>query len=87
MANTRLTKEPLPFIKGNNEVKPDARREFDNLPDSAILRPKEISYVGSWSDATTWRLFQSGRLTRRKLGPRMTGAMVGEVRALLKGEE
>ena len=72
-----IERKPIP--------KPDTVRDFDTRPESALVRPNEIAVILGCSAATVWRMFQNGTLTRRKIGVRMTGATVGEVRELING--
>lgn len=59
--------------------------DFDHLPDSAYIRPKQlIQNVLPWSQATFWRKVASKEFVEPvKLSSRITAFRVGDVRAWL----
>ena len=61
---------------------------FDNLPDGALLREKQILYPGGpvpVSRSTWWAGVRSGRFPQPvRLGPRTTAWRVGDIRTLLR---
>ncbi len=59
-------------------------RDFDQLPDSAFVRLPTVCGMFNIAPATAWRWSKSGRLpTPRKLGERISGWNVGQLRAVL----
>jgi predicted DNA-binding transcriptional regulator AlpA len=65
----------------------EALRDFDSLPDIALVRlPTVQSLCGGCSAPTIWRWVRDGRLPKpRRLSPGITGWNVGELRAALRG--
>jgi predicted DNA-binding transcriptional regulator AlpA len=58
-----------------------ALQSFDSLPSSAFVRLPTVCALLAVSEATIWRRVQAGLIpTPRKLGPRVTGWNVGELR-------
>jgi prophage regulatory protein len=61
---------------------------FDNLPNDALLREKQILYPEGpvpVSRSTWWAGVRSGRFPQPvRLGPRTTTWRVGDIRALLR---
>ena len=53
---------------------------FDYLPDSSNVRLPVVKAIIGCSDATVWRLVNSGALTARKLSERVTSFNVGQLR-------
>ena len=60
-----------------------ALRDFDNLPDSAMVRLTTVAALYGCSKATIWRLVKNKRLNTYKLSERCTTFNVGELRTLL----
>ena len=60
-----------------------ALRDFDNLPDSAMVRLPIVTALYGCSKATIWRLVQKKRLNTYKLSERCTTFNVGEIRKAL----
>ena len=59
-------------------------RDFDQLPDSANVRLPVVAALYACSSATVWRGVKAGRIpTPRKLSPRTTCWLVGELRHAL----
>lgn len=62
---------------------------FDNLPDDALLREKQILHPAGpvpVSRSTWWAGVRSGRFPQPvRLGPRTTAWRVGDIRELLRG--
>jgi len=58
-------------------------QNFDNLADSASVRVSGAAAVCGCSVDTIWRWAKDGRLTARKIGPKVTVFNVGEIRRLL----
>ncbi|MGQ0526708.1 MAG: helix-turn-helix transcriptional regulator [Alphaproteobacteria bacterium] len=55
---------------------------FDNLPDSAHVRQPVVEALYACSGATLWRRVKQGLIpSPKKLGPRISGWNVGELRA------
>lgn len=58
--------------------------DFDSLPSSAFVRLPTVCALLAISQPTAWRWVKDGRLPKpRKLGPRITGFNVGDLRRLL----
>ncbi len=63
----------------------NALQSFDSLPSSAFVRLPVVCSLLAVSEATVWRRVQAGMIpTPRKLGPRVTGWNVGELRRHLE---
>lgn len=63
---------------------PASIASFDLLPASAFVRLPTVCALFGVSPATAWRWSESGKLPRpRKIGERVTGFNVGELRAAL----
>lgn len=63
---------------------PDALRNFDHLPDSAHVRLPVVQALFACSPASVWRGIKAGRIPQgRKLSPRTTCWLVGDLRATL----
>ena len=60
-----------------------ALKDFDNLPDSAMVRLPTVAALYGCSKATIWRLVENKRLNTYKLSERCTTFNVGELRTLL----
>lgn len=61
--------------------------QFDTLPDTAIIRDRGVAAVLSISRNSVWRWSREGRLPRPvKLGQRVSGWRVGDVRAFLAAQ-
>lgn len=60
-------------------------KNFDQLPDSALLPCKVVAQILGLHRATIWRMVQDGRLDTVKLGARATRFKVGQVRELIGG--
>ena len=61
---------------------------FDNLPASAYVRLPVVLALFGISAATAWRWAKSGKLPApRKLGERVSGWKVGDLREVLGGEK
>lgn len=62
---------------------PEALTQFDNLPDSAHIRPKVCAQLLGVSIATFWRLSKAERLRTHKLTERTTTVKVADLRAFM----
>ena len=63
-------------------------RNFDNLPDSALLDIRAVSVLACRSRASLWRDVRDGRLPKPiAIGPQTKRWRVADVRAYLKGDE
>jgi len=60
-------------------------KNFDSLPDSAILRPSAICELLSLSRTTIFRMVKAKKLNPIQLGERAVGYKVGEIREFLAG--
>lgn len=60
-----------------------ALAQFDQLPDSAHIRPKIAAQLLGISIASFWRLAASGTLNTRKLTERTTSVKAGDLRAFI----
>lgn len=61
---------------------PPAVRDFDLLPDFALVDIRVVAAVEGYSTATAWRKVSSGELPKPiKQGPRITRFLVGDLRA------
>ncbi|MDI1308459.1 MAG: hypothetical protein PSV17_03380 [Methylotenera sp.] len=58
-------------------------RDFDQLPDSAHIRPKTAAQLLGVSIASFWRLIASGKLKTHKLTERTTSVKAGDLRAFI----
>ena len=58
-------------------------RDFDQLPDSAMVRIPTVTALYGCSKATIWRLVQKKRLKTYKLSERCTTFNVGELKRAL----
>ena len=56
---------------------------FDQLPDTAHIRPKPCAQLMGVSIATFWRLVSSGKLKTHKLTERTTTVKAGDLRAFM----
>ena len=65
-----------------NTINP-ALRDFDNLPDSAMVRLPTVIAVYGCSKATIYRLVKNKRLNTYKLSERCTTFSVKELREAL----
>lgn len=64
---------------------PATLENFDELPDAAFVRLPTVSALRGCSNATTWRHVQQGLIpSPKKIGPRITGWNVVELRRALK---
>ena len=65
-----------------------ALRDFDSLPDSAFVRLPIVTALKGCSRVTIWRQVRDGLWPApHKLGARMVGWRVAEVRAALAGAQ
>lgn len=63
-------------------------RNFDNLPDDALLDVRDVGILASRSRASIWRDVRDGRLPEPiAIGPQARRWRVADVRAYLKGDE
>lgn len=63
---------------------PDALRNFDFLPDSAIVRDKVVAGLFGCSVPTVWRMAKDGRIPKPiRPSVRITGWVVGGLRKVL----
>jgi predicted DNA-binding transcriptional regulator AlpA len=63
---------------------PDALRNFDDLPDSAIVRDKVVAGLFGCSVPTVWRMSKDGRIGKPvRPSLRVTGWQVGGLRKTL----
>ncbi len=60
-----------------------ALRDFDQLPDSAMVRINTVTSLYGCSKATIWRLVKDKRLNTYKLSERCTTFNVGELKKAL----
>ena len=60
-----------------------ALRDFDSLPDSAMVRLSTVTALYGCSKATIWRLVKNKRLNTYKLSERCTTFNVGELKKAL----
>ena len=60
-----------------------ALRDFDNLPNSAMVRLPTVTALYGCSKATIWRLVKNKRLNTYKLSERCTTFSVKELREAL----
>lgn len=64
----------------------DRVKDFERLPDSALLTAREIKALSGRSLASIWRDVKGERLTKPiVLGPNASRWTVGDVRAYLRG--
>ena len=63
----------------------DTLRGFDDLPNSALVRPAVAKDLLGISLPTLWRWCKEGRLHAVKIGAGSTGIRAGELRSLLAG--
>ena len=68
--------------KVSNNIYP-ALRDFDHLPDSAMVRLPTVAALYGCSKATIWRLVKNKRLNTYKLSERCTTFSVKELREAL----
>lgn len=61
-------------------------KNFDSLPDGALIPCKVVAQILGVHRATIWRWVQDGRLETIKLGARSTRFRVGQVRELIGDE-
>lgn len=64
----------------------DAVLEFDNMPDSAHIRPKDCAKIIGVSIATYWRQVKKGRIKTCKLTDRTTSTRAGDLRDFMSGK-
>lgn len=57
--------------------------KFDQLPDSAMVRPKVCAELLGISIASYWRLVKSGQLRTIKLTERTTACTAGSLRSFM----
>ena len=84
MGNTVLSESghsAKPRIKRHTET----LRGFDDLPDSAMVRPAVAKDLLGVSLPTLWRWCKNGRLHAIKIGAGSTGIRAGELRKILAG--
>ena len=65
-----------------NQINP-AVENFDQLPDTAHIRPKPCAQLLGVSIATFWRLVKIGEIKTYKLTERTTTVKVGDLRAFM----
>ncbi len=71
---------------GINSVTANSLRQFDQLPDSALVSVRVVSLLLGRSQASIWRDVKSGRLAKPvRIGQRCTRWRVGDLRALMQG--
>jgi len=71
-------------MKSNSPALAANVQNFDELPDTAFVRLPTVCGMFGIAPATAWRWSKSGRLpTPRKLGERVSGWNVGELRRAL----
>ena len=71
-------------IPGAPPAIPDALRNFDALPDAAIVRDKVVAGLFGCSVPTVWRMARDGRIPKPvKPSLRVTGWRVGGLREAL----
>lgn len=63
-------------------VKP-ALRDFNDYPDSAMIRPQVAKDLLGISIATLWRLIRSKKLKAHRLTERTTAITAGDLRAFM----
>lgn len=63
-----------------------ALRDFDHLPDSALIRPKPSAQLLGVSISTLWRLVKQGHIKTQKLTERTTTIRAGDLRAFMAGK-
>lgn len=69
-----------------NSINPSLA-QFDQLSDSAMIRPKHGAQFLGVSIATLWRLIKHGHIKTIKLTERTTAIKVGELRAFIASRE
>jgi predicted DNA-binding transcriptional regulator AlpA len=74
----KLTSEVLK----QNTINP-VIRDFDQLPNSAMIRPKPSAQLLGISIATLWRLIRNDKLKAHRLTERTTAITVGDLRAFM----
>ena len=63
-------------------------RNFDNLPDDALLDVRDVGILASRSRASLWRDVKAGRLPEPvAIGPKTRRWRVADIRDYLKGGE
>lgn len=58
-------------------------QSFETSPDVANVRVSVVAALFSCHEDTIWRWAKEGRLTAKKIGPKVTVFNVGEIRHLL----
>ena len=67
---------------------PAGARDFDQLPDCALIGTAAVVTLLAKSRTTIWRMTKDGTLPKsRKIGGSHNRWQVGEIRALLRGAE
>ncbi len=67
-----------------NATIPDALKNFDSLPDSALVRQPVVEALFGYSAATVWRMVKKGKLPAPlRLAERITTWNVGDLRKVL----
>lgn len=64
----------------------DAVIDFDKLPDSAHIRPKDCAKIVGFSLPTYWREVKKGRIKTHKLTERTTSTKAGDLRAYMSAK-
>lgn len=65
----------------------ESLKYFDELPAAGFVRLPVVAALFACSKPTVWRRVRAGLIPKpRKLGPRVTGWQVGELRQALGGE-
>jgi len=64
----------------------NAVTEFDNMPDSAHIRPQDCAKIAGFSIATYWREVKKGRIKTYKLTERTTSTKAGDLRVYMSGK-
>lgn len=61
----------------------ESTKNFDDLPDMAMVPARTVAAVIGMSQATVWRMAKAGKLTPKKTTERATRFNVGEIRKLI----
>jgi len=69
-----------------NTINP-ALRDFDLLPDSAMIRPKPSAQLLGVSISTLWRLIRDKKIPVNRLTERTTTIKAGDLRAFMAGKQ
>jgi predicted DNA-binding transcriptional regulator AlpA len=74
------------YMNMQNTLNPSLA-QFDQLADSAMIRPKPSAQFLGISIATLWRLIRQGHIKTIKLTERTTAIKVGDLRAFIASRE